>query len=81
MKTFTAMIISTGLLANAALAETINFDDAKVGEAPSGWTATKTGSGNAKWTVEKDDTHRASRTSSSNPVKRLTRSHSKTTRA
>ena len=50
------MIISTSLLANAALARTNNFDDAKVGEAPAGWTATRTGSGNAKWTIEKDDT-------------------------
>lgn len=50
------MIIGTSVLANAALAQTVNFDDAKIGEAPAGWTATKTGSGNAKWTVEKDDT-------------------------
>ncbi|MCO5053535.1 MAG: DUF1080 domain-containing protein [Verrucomicrobiae bacterium] len=56
MKTITAMIIGTSVLANAALAQTVNFDDAKIGEAPAGWTATKTGSGNAKWTVEKDDT-------------------------
>src|SRR5206468_3481363 len=32
-----------------------NFDDAKPGEAPAGWTATKTGRGEPKWTVEKDD--------------------------
>src|SRR5712672_42377 len=56
MKTITAMIIGTSALANAALAQTVNFDDVKVGEAPAGWTATKTGSGNAKWTVAKDGT-------------------------
>src|SRR5438477_1457804 len=56
MKTITAMIIGTSMLANAALAETINFDGAKIGEAPAGWTATKTGKGEAKWTIEKDDT-------------------------
>jgi 3-keto-disaccharide hydrolase len=36
--------------------EAINFDDAKVGEPPAGWTATQTGRGEAKWSVEKDDT-------------------------
>ena len=56
MKTITAMIIGTSVLANAALAQTVNFDDAKIGDAPAGWTATKTGSGSAKWTIEKDDT-------------------------
>ena len=56
MKTTYALIAGASLLANVALAETINFDDAKPGAAPSGWTATQTGSGNAKWTIEKDDT-------------------------
>jgi len=56
MKILTAIIISTGWMANAALGETINFDDAKVGEAPPGWTATKTGSGSPKWTVVADAT-------------------------
>src|SRR5438093_4645079 len=42
-------------MAGTALADTINFDDAKGGEAPAGWTATKTGKGEAKWTIEKDD--------------------------
>jgi len=39
-----------------ARAETINFDDATLGAAPPGWTATQTGKGEAKWTIEKDDT-------------------------
>ena len=43
-------------LISSAFAGTINFDDAKPGEAPVGWTATKTGKGEAKWTIEKDDT-------------------------
>src|SRR3989449_7293566 len=56
MKTLNALIVMTSLITTTALAETINFDGAKVGEAPAGWTATKTGSGNATWTIEKDDT-------------------------
>ena len=49
------MITSTSLLASAALAQTVNFDDAAPGAAPTGWTATKTGTGEAKWTIERDD--------------------------
>ena len=49
------MIIGTSVIVSAGQAQTVNFDDAKVGEAPAGWTATKTGSGMPKWTVEKDD--------------------------
>jgi len=39
-----------------AQTQTINFDNFKIGDSPSGWTATKTGSGQAKWTIERDDT-------------------------
>ena len=39
----------------AAQGETVNFDNAAVGSAPPGWTATKTGTGNPKWTIEKDE--------------------------
>jgi hypothetical protein len=49
-------MISTSVLASAALADNVNFDDLKAGEPPPGWTATKTGKGDAKWTIEKDDT-------------------------
>ena len=56
MKTLNTLIVMTSLIATTAFAETINFDDAKVGTAPAGWTATKTGSGTPKWTIEKDDT-------------------------
>src|SRR5438132_657255 len=47
------MIVTTMATALAA-AETVNFDDMKVGVRPPGWTATQTGSGTAKWSVEKD---------------------------
>jgi len=57
MKTFAvAMLVVAGTLAVIAVADSVNFDNAAVGQAPAGWTATKTGSGNAKWAVEKDDT-------------------------
>jgi hypothetical protein len=55
MKTICTLTICTGLLSGVAMAETINFDDAKTGAPPPGWTATQTGSGTAKWSVEKDD--------------------------
>lgn len=35
-------------------AESVNFDDAKVGEVPKGWTAGVTGNGTPKWMVEAD---------------------------
>jgi len=56
MKTLNTLIAMTGLLTTTAFAATVNFDDAKAGEALSGWTATKTGKGEPKWTVEKDGT-------------------------
>jgi len=48
-------MICAGFLSGTALADTINFDDAKTGAPLPGWTATQTGSGSAKWSVEKDD--------------------------
>jgi len=56
VKTLAILVIGINLPINMALADTANFDNAKVGEAPAGWTATKTGTGEAKWTVEQDDT-------------------------
>src|SRR5262249_12697545 len=56
MKTLKNVLLLSTLIAGSAQADTINFDDAKVGEAPLGWTATRTGKGEAKWTIEKDDT-------------------------
>jgi len=38
-----------------ALADTVNFDDAKSGALPAHWLGTQTGSGAAKWAVEKAD--------------------------
>src|SRR6266513_2495434 len=55
MKTICTLMICAGFLSGTALAETINFDDAKTGAPPPSWTATQTGSGSAKWSVEKDD--------------------------
>src|SRR5206468_3364387 len=56
MKTLATIVFMSVALAVAAEAQTVNFDNAAAGTAPTGWTATKTGSGDAKWTVEKDDT-------------------------
>lgn len=40
-------------LSMTALADTVNFDNAKPGAPPAGWTSTETGSGTAKWSMEK----------------------------
>jgi hypothetical protein len=48
--TIIVMIMTTGLVC----AETVTFDDMKVGATPPGWTATQTGSGTAKWSIERD---------------------------
>jgi len=56
MKTLKNTMIMSVLVAGSALADTVNFDDDKVGEAPAGWTATKTGKGEAKWAVVADET-------------------------
>ncbi|MDQ3622851.1 MAG: DUF1080 domain-containing protein [Verrucomicrobiota bacterium] len=42
--------------AMSAFAAGDDFDKAKPGGLPAGWTGTETGGGNPKWTVEKDDT-------------------------
>jgi len=54
MKT-TLPLLAISLITASAMADKTNFDDAKTGAPPPGWTATQTGSGSAKWTVEKDD--------------------------
>jgi hypothetical protein len=51
MKTPLILLIT----AATTFAGTTNFDDAKPGTPPAGWTATQTGSGSAKWSVEKDE--------------------------
>lgn len=50
-----ALLLSSSLVLAAAPVAT-NFDNAKPGEPPIGWTATKTGKGEPKWTVEADPT-------------------------
>jgi hypothetical protein len=47
-------MICAGFVSGTAVAETINFDDAKAGASPSGWKSAVTGSGSAKWSVEQD---------------------------
>ena len=41
----TLVILTTVTLAAAAAIETVTFDQAAAGQAPAGWTATRTGSG------------------------------------
>ncbi len=48
------MVAMTVLAASAAHAETENFDKAKPGAAPEGWTCGVTGKGKPVWTVEAD---------------------------
>jgi hypothetical protein len=47
---------TAGLSREIAMAETVNFDQEKVGALPAGWKAGVTGRGSPRWTVEKDDT-------------------------
>src|SRR6266566_1857261 len=55
MKTTSILALSTILIVNVSVADTVNFDDLKTGAAPPGWTATKTGKGEAKWEIVADD--------------------------
>src|SRR5262245_2096919 len=55
MKILNTIIVLIGLIKASATAATANFDDAKPGEVPPGWTATKTGQGEPKWTIAADD--------------------------
>jgi hypothetical protein len=52
----TAVTVLCAVMTTAAFCQTVNFDNAKIGSPPAGWTCTKTGSGAPKWTVEKDET-------------------------
>src|SRR5213080_1481047 len=50
------LILFVGLSATAALAETVNFDNAPAGAVPPGWTVAMTHKGGApRWEVVKDD--------------------------
>jgi hypothetical protein len=55
MKPSLLMMTVTTMATVLATAETVNFDDMKVGALPPGWTATQTGRGSAKWAIEKDE--------------------------
>lgn len=55
MKLLTFFTLLTAM-AMPAFAASDDFDKAKPGSPPPGWTGTETGGGNPKWTVEKDDT-------------------------
>ena len=48
--------IAVNLLTGAAFGATINFDNEKVGELPSGWQAGVTGKGTPHWSVVADET-------------------------
>ena len=56
MKKLSTAAVATMMVAGIAMADTVDYDNLKVGAPPPGWTATKTGTGDAKWTIEKDDT-------------------------
>src|SRR5438876_4812216 len=57
MKTLTvALVVVAAMLAAVAAADSVTFDNFKVGAPPPGWTATKTGRGTEKWTIETDNT-------------------------
>lgn len=49
-------LLALVLVAGSVQADSVNFDSAKVGSPPPGWTATKTGSGESRWTIELDAT-------------------------
>ena len=51
-----ATLLVAVALVGGAVADSVNFDSAPIGQAPADWTATQTGAGNAKWTIERDDT-------------------------
>jgi hypothetical protein len=50
-----AGLVLAVLVVLPALADTVKFDDVKVGQLPPKWLATQTGNGEAAWSVEKDD--------------------------
>src|SRR5215210_2458794 len=54
MKTIPLIFIAIALTAPGALADTINFDDAKPGGTPAGWKSAVTGGGSANWSIEQD---------------------------
>ena len=55
MKTLNAFLLVVMFAQTISSAQTVNFDDAKPGELPAGWTGTKTGKGEARWAVVVDE--------------------------
>lgn len=55
-RTLMAIIAGTFFGTSTLSAETVNFDNDKVGTLPTGWVAGVTGSGTPKWSVQADDT-------------------------
>ena len=55
MKPFLTLVLMSAISTGIAFADTVNFDDLKIGAPPPGWTATQTGKGEAKWAVVADD--------------------------
>jgi len=55
MKQLTILTLMAVLVAGAAAAQTVNFDNSELGKLPLNWTGTKTGKGEPKWTVVADD--------------------------
>jgi hypothetical protein len=51
-----AMVWLTSFSQEGAMAETMNFDNDRVGALPAGWKQGVTGNGSPKWSVEKDET-------------------------
>jgi len=56
MKSTLMASMALNLLAGAAFGATINFDNEKAGELPSGWRAGVTGKGTPQWSVVADET-------------------------
>jgi hypothetical protein len=48
--------LACGIFNAVAQDQMASFDNARPGEAPAGWTSTRTGEGEPRWTVEKDET-------------------------
>lgn len=52
----TVLALAASLIATAALADTMGFDQDSTGTAPAGWMCGVTGRGSPKWAVEADST-------------------------
>ena len=48
MKPFLTLVLMSAISTGIAFADTVNFDDLKVGAPPPGWTATRTGTGDVR---------------------------------